>query len=313
MRKPAGFTLVELLVVIAVIGVLIALLLPAVQAVRESARRLECANHLKQVALALQTYATAHAEHLPALIHTSFDAQGQRGSQTPDDSKSLSWRATLLPFHEQQALFSQIDFLQSAQAKANRPIAKTILGLHQCPSTPESPRTMTLAIADQGTPTDVPFAVVDYGAVALVDVTSPEGRTAEPGAWLPLQGASGEVASGFRAAPSSLRTLTDGLSNTAILVEHAGLPTVFRQGIETPTANVLVGPWLSAEINHLDSALGVNRDNVQGLFSFHPGGAQAAMADGSVHFLADTLSPAVLASLLTREGGEPLEDWARLH
>ncbi len=310
MLRRRAFTLIELLVVVLVLGVLIALLLPAVQAVRESARRLQCTNHLKQVALALHAYSSAQSEHLPALIHTAFDSQGRPDSPTPDDSFSLSWRATLLPYHEQRALYERIDFRQSALSAANRPVAETILGEHQCPSTPESPRRMEATLSGGGSATTARLAVVDYGAVALVVVSQSTGEASLPGAWLPLQGYSGKVESGFRAAPSSLRTISDGLSQTALLVEHAGLPHVIRQGVELP-ATGLVGPWLSAEINVLDGRLTVNADNVRGLYSFHPGGAQSALADGSVHFLPATLDPGVLAALLTREGAEPLEGWDR--
>lgn len=100
-----GFTLVELLVVIAIIGVLVSLLLPAVQAAREAARRIKCANNLKQIGLAVQTYHDAL---------NVFPASGIVDTSTPKyrprSGKMFSWLVLTLPFSEQTALHSQIDF-----------------------------------------------------------------------------------------------------------------------------------------------------------------------------------------------------------
>ena len=98
-RTRGGFTLVELLVVIAIIGILVALLLPAVQSAREAARRMQCQNNLKQLALALHNYHTAHATFPPAGF---YDGGGANGS-------TLSWHTTVLPFIEQQNLYDALD------------------------------------------------------------------------------------------------------------------------------------------------------------------------------------------------------------
>src|SRR5688572_25384501 len=121
-RNRSAFTLVELLVVIAIIGVLVALLLPAVQAAREAARRMQCSNNLKQLALALHNYEGTYKTFPPAGI----------------DSNQMSWVVMLLPFIEQQPLFGNFNFTQGSWNAFNR-IAVVqgvkIQGL-RCPSAP---------------------------------------------------------------------------------------------------------------------------------------------------------------------------------
>src|SRR5262249_40856813 len=100
--RPRGFTLIELLVVITVVGVLIAFLLPAVQAARDSARRFQCANNLKQVGIALSSY-HAHRKSLPPGY--ASDASSTGAATGP----GWGWMAHLLPFMEQEALANLID------------------------------------------------------------------------------------------------------------------------------------------------------------------------------------------------------------
>ena len=90
----AGMTLIEVLVVIAIIGILIAMLLPAINSVREAARRISCQNNVKQIAMAVINYSDTHNEYLPALWKTPH----------PDPWQNFSWRVDLLPFLEQSAL-----------------------------------------------------------------------------------------------------------------------------------------------------------------------------------------------------------------
>jgi len=120
---PRGFTLVELLVVITIIGILIALLLPAVQAAREAARRMQCTNNLKQFGLALHNY---------HLTHKVFP-YGAGGGGT-----WWSWSALILPFIEQNAIYDQIDFDKPYNAvhPVNNDVMKNFIAAYQCPSAP---------------------------------------------------------------------------------------------------------------------------------------------------------------------------------
>ena len=104
-RSRSAFTLVELLVVIAVIGILVALLLPAVQAAREAARRLQCVNHLKQIGLGLHNYHSTF--NVLPMSTTGAESYGSQGG-----SGFYSWLALLLPFVEQSPLYDSIDFRQ---------------------------------------------------------------------------------------------------------------------------------------------------------------------------------------------------------
>ena len=101
-RSLHGFTLIELLVVITIIGILIALLLPAVQAAREAARRLQCSNNFKQIGLALLNYESAHGSFPPAKIYID----------SPRWFVGPTWSAFILPFIESTSLYEQYDYSQ---------------------------------------------------------------------------------------------------------------------------------------------------------------------------------------------------------
>lgn len=107
-RQVAGFTLVELLVVIAIIGILVSLLLPAVQAAREAARRMQCQNNLKQLALATHNYHDTHKVFPPS--HVNYWATYRSGKQTYLPVLNHSGMALILPFMEQTPIYDQIDF-----------------------------------------------------------------------------------------------------------------------------------------------------------------------------------------------------------
>ena len=144
MRPPhitrGAFTLVELLVVIAIIGILVALLLPAVQQAREAARRTQCQNNLKQIALAVRSYNAANEMFPPGSVHTA-------GNTQPENAY-MNWAIASLPFLEQQNLFDQYDPSLYNTHPDNRPVLRTQLAMMQCPSDPRKNRLLV--------PTQVP-------------------------------------------------------------------------------------------------------------------------------------------------------------
>lgn len=122
----AGFTLVELLVVLAIIGILIGLLLPAVQSVREASRRMQCQNNLRQIGLALHNYHAAFRKFPPGGIEVRPEFA---------DGKQFAWSAFLLPFLEQSAVYVLIDFDRPFDDPVNDEAAASVIETFLCPST----------------------------------------------------------------------------------------------------------------------------------------------------------------------------------
>ena len=127
MLKRSAFTLIELLVVIAIIGILIGLLLPAVQQTREAARQMQCKNHLHQIGIALHAYHNLH-KALP------IGCLGWRYGSTPPPKKHLAWTAFLLPQMEEQSIYEAIDFHRAYDDPVNAQAASTDIGTYLCPT-----------------------------------------------------------------------------------------------------------------------------------------------------------------------------------
>jgi prepilin-type N-terminal cleavage/methylation domain-containing protein len=311
-RESKGFTLVELLVVIAIIGVLVALLLPAIQSSREAARRANCKSNLKQLALGVHEYHDVH-KSLPSLYNGPQELR--RGVTFGMDT--FSWQTLILPFIEEEALQKQLDFTRLATDPANQPGINQIRPIASCPSTPR----------------DAPIARgMWYGrgqfdeslTAATGDYTSSEGFLEGS---LCVAGAWGEVdySTNYAAAPRLIKVgfadIVDGQSKTLLILERAGLPDrYFDSGRKVEPHDPPkfrtwgnVGLWaISAEslLNHLQIQKDVpivGGDNLHGLYSFHPGMVQVALADGSVQALKDTIDTKTLFALVTRNGGEVLD------
>jgi prepilin-type N-terminal cleavage/methylation domain-containing protein/prepilin-type processing-associated H-X9-DG protein len=321
-RRPRGFTLVELLVVIAIIGILIALLLPAVQSARESARRSQCTNNLKQLGLALHNYHDTH---------NSFPS-GSFSSATFGPSAILY----LLPYVEQGAIRENYDDKghSGAGTGVNDTISAARLSLLLCPSDPEKG-------------THVPLGWTNYH--------SNHGTYVHVAGWDGAFGPNFAVAGKPKAPFVRMADVLDGTSNTAAFGEVClGPPSpgpkldkrtdCFEFGSESATTlaaarTAFMGknwqtaadagawsppwrwrgyPWREGSIwrtgyNHLlppnSPCWRPNSDwwqLISPASSYHPGGVNVVLCDGSVRFALETVAPNAWEAAGSRKGGEAI-------
>lgn len=293
-----GFTLVELLVVIAVIGLLIALILPAVQAAREAARRISCHNNQRQIALALHNYHDTQGTFPPLSI----------------PGLGHSWPTLILNQLEQGALQSTYRMNMPWNDIHNQPAITTPIAVLQCPSTPGGNRRL-----DEFSPGRF-AAVLDYAPTAMDNVAYTGNSLVEPGERRGVM----LVDIGTR-----LADITDGTSHTILTLEDAGRPEYWTTGRRRgPTstndgcsnADVVGGRaggagWADPKNSfsvHSFSRSGlecpgpcfINCTNNNEPYSFHPSGVVASFADCSVRFIPDSISVTTFAAQVTRAGGE---------
>ncbi len=302
-----GFSLVELLVVIAIIAILIGLLLPAVQAARESARRASCLNNMRQIGIAILSFESAHRV---------FPASGwtQAGPGNPA-GKYVGWRPLILPFAEEAGLRKIYDFSENWWEGRNRKAAAVPVALFQCPSSIER-ATVTDAIAHPPRPAMTfvdPIAPTDYEAIMGV-----QPRSINPHLSTPVYHNRNRFAVLHRNSRTRVKDIRDGTTQTLMIVECAGRPLVFRNGqLNNEFSNDQGIGWADSEGpfsldgSNADGSLegcGVegncryplNRRNDNEPYSFHPGGANFLFADAHVQFLDDSIPLLTMAALCTR-------------
>jgi prepilin-type N-terminal cleavage/methylation domain-containing protein len=326
-----AFTLVELLVVIAIIGILVALLLPAIQAAREAARRAQCENSIRQLALAVHGYHDLH-QQIPPLYTVGRNAKFALAFGL----ETYSWRALILPHVEEQSVGDGLNFAETATHANNQSAISRPIAVFNCPSTPRSTssvrglwkgrsqfdETLAAATADyNGSGGYVEAGVTSRQSICDASITQHFWEESL------VPGVFGEVVYGKAVwEPPTVRKtkfsqITDGLSQTALILERAGLPDQYFEGgtkiepHDPPQYRTWgnVGLWAVSgceQFNQIyrqtDKPL-VNFDNMLGLYSFHPAGAHVALADGSVQFLSDSIDSRIITSLISREGGEVVD------
>jgi prepilin-type N-terminal cleavage/methylation domain-containing protein len=303
-ERQRGFTLVELLVVVAIIGILIALLLPAVQAARESARRIECSNHLKQIGLAMVNY---HDVRKVFPYATPWDQVGANDT-------GGTWAAMILPYMEQEALYKQFDFTKLMTDPANAAAVKTVVKAYLCPSDPRSSE----PIFDdrQNLSASNPKPSLGSWYVVSIGPTKPDLCVYCPGVEpnyccqgnnYGSTGPAGNSVGMFGRYPKcySARDITDGLSRTLMVGETLPGQCVYSCAHcpNFPLASTSI-PLNTFEIV---SIAGGAHYRACGFKSDHPGGAYFALADGTVHFFNDSVDFQVYNELGTRAGHEVVQ------
>jgi prepilin-type N-terminal cleavage/methylation domain-containing protein len=312
-NQRRGFTLIELLVSIAIIGILIALLLPAVQAAREAARRMACANNLKQLGLAAQNYHDTHLTFPPGAVGPLSPAFPQYAAL-----KHHALGTFLLPYLEQQALADQYRWDVSWFDLPNQPVVNKQLSIWQCSSALATNRFMDGSDPTVTPPPQSPFsgtaACGDYAGMGVVDKDL--AQTGLIGLLSGPRDERGHYEGVFPVnAARRMADIPDGTTQTILIAECAGRPQLFWQGRKQVQNKWLSGaPWASRNLlfgrgatpdgSGFFGPCAVNCTNDREVYSFHPGVANTVLADGSVQRLSANINIRVFAGLVTRAGGE---------
>lgn len=286
-QRRTGFTLVELLVVIAIIGVLIALLLPAVQQAREAARRNACSNNLKQIGLALHNHHDTHGKFPPGFIATT------------GPNSTYGWATYILPFMEQDNIYQAIGDPTSVLDNSSNK-AGAIIDAYLCPSS---------TLPDKHKDGFARSNYVGNGGYS---------------------NGTGQDYNGFFANKSAFkfRDMVDGTSNTIMVGEAEGPGDDADGGFPVWSGTIynkisysngrLATLRIGNEANPINGGLSATGADRGPFSSRHPGGAQFVFADGSTHFVPETVEVGtkdavanygVYLKLLVRNDGQVIGEY----
>jgi prepilin-type N-terminal cleavage/methylation domain-containing protein/prepilin-type processing-associated H-X9-DG protein len=307
--RERGFTLVELLVVIAIIGVLVALLLPAVQMAREAARRTQCSNNLRQIQIGLHSFHDSYTFLPPGAISNNTGVAARKLNLL---SGSLhGWAIFIYPYIEQKNLADLYKWDKHWYAAENKAVREQHVSTFICPSVPIRKRTDN---ATHSSGTAFSAAASDYGVCNGSDAAQ----------LFPL----GLIDKKTNLKPNGVMRvnelqkfsdITDGLTSTFWIAEAGGRPQLYRsKSLRVGTSRAAGASMIDRDnefILHGFNTAGtsnpgpcpLNCTNADEIYSFHPGGVQVAMGDGSVRFLSSVTPLRIVAALISREARDAVE------
>ncbi|WP_417398383.1 DUF1559 domain-containing protein [Gimesia chilikensis] len=287
-HKKSGFTLIELLVVIAIIAILIALLLPAVQQAREAAHRASCKNNLMQINIALQNYEMAHN----VLPSGTINPTGPVRSESK--GYHVSWILQILPYLDERVAFNKFNFKESVYAPVNKQVAEYQIPLLSCPSNPSPGNTYAGMQNDIEAPIDVNNNGVLFlnSSVRYDEILDGSSKTIFVGEF-----AGGNQRGWVSGTRSTLRNAGTSI-NANGLNYYPGKAQFDARNSEGESTEA-VGESKAAE----------NPLSVGGFSSYHTGGAQFGLGDGSVRFLSENIDETVYQALANRHDGQLLPEF----
>jgi len=256
-------------VVIGIIGMLVGMLLPAVQRARESGRRTACANNIRSAGIALRSY-EAGRKVLPPAIDAAPRPDLPGGTEH-------AWSSFILPQLEHNELASRIDYEKHWNAPGkNNAAADQRISIYICPSG---------IVSYPGKQ--------DYGGIMGTSIVP-------TGAENPVGGGDFGSTGGLINRPLQLATFTDGLSHTLLVAESADRGVA----IDGQVTEAGLSKWANGTNSFPQNTSFINTPDKQNIRSRHPGGAHGVFADGALKFLSENMDPDVLAAICTRNGQE---------
>lgn len=343
-RRPLhGFTLVELLVSIAIIGMLVALLLPAVQSARESARRSHCSNNLRQIGVALASYSGAHGVLVPAYVGNPLQTGTINGVSFPDGNANgpsgFAWGTLLLPQLEETGLYGQFNFKTACWTPENLAVARTPVAVFLCPSASGGSDGFKV---DRGAgdawdpslspaPYDPSISLAHSHYVTNAGIHQPWGRETSFTDFTKIEvvHADGKTFDAtidgpfYRNARLREKDIVDGLSNTVMVGEHSSVLSnktwvgVVPYSVTCPkppfpsacnSGGAMVAAHSGPDTHDRPEVVIHAPNNPFGhtdeMYAEHVDGANTLFGDGSVRFILEEINPFTWVALSTRNGGE---------
>lgn len=290
-RLRAGFTLIELLVVIAIVAILVALLLPAINAVREAARRMQCMNNVKQLALGVHTFDSARKVLPPASVR----------QPTFTGDRPASGFVMILSFIEEQELADAWDYSVNPGDEPNRTLTHRIISVHRCPSASLEKRSSSAACTARAAASSYALSTGTYFRGA-----GPDNVSVHNGAFV-------AYGKDFRRVSIARISAADGTSKTLLLGEMGYTlrdytDACYPGGTTQWAIAYPASAWASTAGVFNSSKYSATSD-LEVFRGDHAGGVSMSFVDGSVRFIEDTIDANLLNSLATRAGGEPIGEF----